>query len=158
MLIVGGESEAPDFDLTPELRRLSAVAQSAGVADQVVFVGRRDRPALKYLYSAADVFLSTPWYEPFGLTPLESMACGTPVIGSCVGGIQYTVREGETGFLVPPDNPDAIAERVAQLYAQPGLLQRFGENAVEHVQRRFKWGNVAQQIETVYQQLVGVPA
>ncbi len=87
LLIVGGDSEEPDPKITPELGRLMTIAQKEGVEDCITFVGRRQRNILKYYYSAADVFVSTPWYEPFGITPLEAMACGTPVIGSKVGGI-----------------------------------------------------------------------
>ncbi len=105
LLVVGGESEEPDPGRTPEIARLAEVARREGVEDQVVFVGRRDRDQLKYYYSAADLFVSTPWYEPFGITPLEAMACGTPVIGSNVGGIKFSVRDGETGYLVPPRDP-----------------------------------------------------
>ena len=87
--MVGGESEDPDPAVTPELARLMQIARDEKVAERVTFVGRRQRDVLKYYYSAADVFVSTPWYEPFGITPLEAMACGTPVIGSNVGGIKY---------------------------------------------------------------------
>ena len=93
-----------------------------GVADRVTFVGSRSRDELKYYYSAADVFVTTPWYEPFGITPLEAMACGTPVVGSNVGGIKFTVRDGETGYLVPAKDPAALAERIAYLYQNPKLL------------------------------------
>lgn len=97
LLIVGGESDDPDPRITSEIGRLQAIAEAAGVADHVTFVGRRGREVLKYYYSAADVFVTTPWYEPFGITPLEAMACGTPVIGSNVGGVKFTVSDGETG-------------------------------------------------------------
>jgi D-inositol-3-phosphate glycosyltransferase len=109
LLIVGGESDEPDPAATPEIGRLEAIARAEGVGDRVTFVGRRGREALKYYYSAADVFVTVPWYEPFGITPLEAMACGTPVVGSNVGGIKYTARDGETGYLVPPDDPDKLA-------------------------------------------------
>ena len=75
------------------------------MADAVTFVGSRGRDELRYYYSAADVFVTTPWYEPFGITPLEAMACGTPVVGAAVGGIKTTVVDGETGYLVPPERP-----------------------------------------------------
>ena len=87
--------------------------QEEAVEDLVTFVGRRDRTELVDYYNAADVFVSTPWYEPFGITPLEAMACGTPVIGSNVGGIKFSVADGETGYLVPPNDPAALAERIA---------------------------------------------
>src|SRR5205085_12063424 len=96
--------------------RWLAIARAEGVGDRVLFVGRRPRAALRCYYSAADLFLTTPWYEPFGITPLEAMACGTPVIGANVGGIKFSVRDGETGYLVPPRDHLAVAERLAHLY------------------------------------------
>jgi glycosyltransferase involved in cell wall biosynthesis len=95
LLIVGGESDSPDPELTPEIGRLQAIAQDLGVASHVTFVGRKGREVLKYYYSAADAFVTTPWYEPFGITPIEAMACGTPVIGAAVGGIKFTVKESQ---------------------------------------------------------------
>jgi glycosyltransferase involved in cell wall biosynthesis len=148
--VVGGESEDADPVKTPEIGRLRGVAREAGVADQVVFSGRVDRPRLKLYYSAADVFVTTPWYEPFGITPLEAMACGTPVIGASVGGIKYTVQDGITGFLVPPRDPEALADRLARCYREPELLQRFRRAGLRRVTRRFTWRRVAAAIDALY--------
>ncbi len=126
LLVVGGESETPDPHLTPEISRLQTIAQELGVAPRVSFVGRRGRDVLKYYYSAADVFVTTPWYEPFGITPIEAMACGTPVIGSNVGGIKFTVKDGETGYLVPPNEPELLAERLLHLLKNPQLMGLLG--------------------------------
>jgi glycosyltransferase involved in cell wall biosynthesis len=156
LLIVGGESERPDPRHTPELGRLSALAVEEGVADRVIFVGRRGRNELKYYYSAGDVFISTPWYEPFGLTPIESMACGTPVIGSRVGGIKYTVRDGETGYLVAPKDPRAVAECLARLFSEPELSRRFARNAVAHAHAEFTWTRVLDQLEDVYRSVAAL--
>src|SRR5690606_30079447 len=123
LIIVGGESEDPDPDLTPEIGRLCEIAEAEGVADLVHFIGRRGRELLKHYYGACDVFVTTPWYEPFGITPLEAMACGTPVVGSNVGGIKHTVVDGKTGFLVPPKDPAALAERLERLLLDKELRQ-----------------------------------
>jgi len=154
LLVVGGDSDAPDPAITPELGRLQGIAQDAGVAEQVVFVGRRGRDVLKYYYSAADIFLTTPWYEPFGITPLEAMACGTPVIGANVGGIAFTVQDGVTGYLVPPKDPAALAERIAYLYAHPHLRAAFGRQAIRRVNELFTWDKVAQGMEALYQDVL----
>ncbi len=102
LLIVGGASEVPEPAATPEIGRLQQIAGNEGVAEYVSFLGRRNRSILKAIYSAADVFVTLPWYEPFGITPLEAMACGIPVIGSDVGGIKFSVCDGTTGYLIPP--------------------------------------------------------
>jgi phosphoheptose isomerase len=154
LLIVGGESNDPDPRLTPELGRLQAIVREEGVADSVVFVGRRGREVLKYYYSAADVFVTTPWYEPFGITPVEAMACGTPVIGSNVGGIKFTVRDGETGYLVPPDDPGAIAERIAHLFRHPRLLNVFRRQAICRANDLFTWHSVASGVAAVYEDVL----
>ena len=154
MLIVGGDSNDPDPSLTPEIGRLRDVAREEGVADAVVFVGRRGREVLKYYYSAADVFVTTPWYEPFGITPLEAMACGTPVIGANVGGIKFTVRDGETGYLVAPDDAAAIAERIAHLYRHPRLMNVFRRQAIKRANDLFTWEHVATGVATVYEDVL----
>jgi len=154
LVVVGGESSAPDPRKTPELGRLQALTAELGLEGQVTFVGQRGREVLKYFYSAADVFVTTPWYEPFGITPLESMACGTPVIGANVGGIKYTVRDGETGYLVPPRNAQAVSDRLAFLYHRPEILHLFGHQAVRHVARKFTWSRVASALAGVYESIL----
>jgi glycosyltransferase involved in cell wall biosynthesis len=154
LLIIGGESDEPDPQKTPEIGRLQSIAAEEGVIDRVTFVGRRGREALKHYYSAADIFVSTPWYEPFGITPIEAMACGTPVIGSNVGGIKYTVVDGETGFLIPPKDPETLAERLAELLRDPELLERFREESLRRVNEHFTWEKVAAALCNVYERVL----
>jgi len=154
LLIVGGESNEPDPAITPEIGRLQAIAREEGVADEVTFVGRRSREVLRYYYSAADIFVTTPWYEPFGITPIEAMACGTPVVGANVGGIKFTVRDGETGYLVPPDDPAALGERLAHLYNQPKLLSVFRRQAIGRANSLFSWHRVAGAIASLYEEVL----
>lgn len=156
LLVVGGESEAPDPNCTPELGRLMKIARAEGVEGQVIFFGRRQRNLLKYYYSAADIFVSTPWYEPFGITPLEAMACGTPVIGSNVGGIKFTVAEGKTGYLVPPKDPDALANCLAHLFKNPATRKRFGKQAIDRVTKYFTWQTITHSLVNVYEEVIQV--
>jgi D-inositol-3-phosphate glycosyltransferase len=154
LVIVGGESDQADAARTPEIGRLMAIARQEQIGDWVTFAGRKGRDELKYYYSAADVFVTTPWYEPFGITPIEAMACGTPVIGANVGGIKYSVRDGETGYLVPPNDADALGEQLAQLFRHPQRLRRLSQRAVERVNRLFTWRRVAAQIADVYEDIL----
>ncbi|WP_235538460.1 glycosyltransferase family 1 protein [Pelomonas sp. Root1444] len=153
LLVVGGDAREPDEAATPEIGRLRAVARESGAAERVVFVGRRDRHELHDYYQAADVFVTTPWYEPFGITPLEAMACGTPVIGAAVGGIQHTVVDGLTGFLVPPHDPETLAQRLDDLRCIPELGRAMGRAGLARVKREFTWDSVAVKLARVYAQV-----
>lgn len=149
LYVVGGNAEDPNPVATPEIGRLAALAAELGIEDAVKFVGRRGRDRLRTLYSAADVFVTTPWYEPFGITPIEAMACGTPVIGSAVGGIRHTVRDGVTGLLVPPEDPAALAGSLAALAEDPALRLKLGRAARVRAQQ-FTWARVAAGIVLSY--------
>ncbi|GCE48731.1 glycosyltransferase involved in cell wall biosynthesis [Thermosporothrix hazakensis] len=154
LVLVGGESMEPDPPLTPEIGALQELAAELGVADRVVFVGKRQPEVLRYYYCAGDVAVTTPWYEPFGLTPLEGQACGRPVIGSAVGGITFTIADGETGLLVPPRDPAALAERLYQLFKDRALCERMGEAARQRVEREFTWPVAARRTAELYQALL----
>jgi glycosyltransferase involved in cell wall biosynthesis len=101
------------------------------------------------------VVICTPWYEPFGIVPLEAMACGVPVVASAVGGLTDTVVHGETGLHVPPRDPAAVAEAVKLLLASPAVRASFGRAGVRRVRRWYEWGRVAAQTEAVYARLAG---
>ncbi|WP_343628265.1 glycosyltransferase [Roseateles sp.] len=150
LLVVGGDAVVPDEARTPEIARLRRVAQDCGVEANVTFVGRRDRDQLRDYYRAADVFVTTPWYEPFGITPLESMACATPVIGSAVGGVQHTVVDGMTGYLVPPEDPRTLALRLDDLRRHPALGRLMGRAGLMRVQSEFTWDSVAARLAGIY--------
>jgi D-inositol-3-phosphate glycosyltransferase len=154
LLVVGGNSAEPDPLLTPEIGRLQQIARDQEILDQVTFTGSRSRDVLKYYYSAADIFVTMPWYEPFGITPLEAMACATPVIGSNVGGIKHTVIDGQTGYLVPPYDTELLAKRLAYLYERPHLRHAMGRNAQIRVQREFTWEKIAAQVACLYQDVI----
>jgi glycosyltransferase involved in cell wall biosynthesis len=147
LVIVGGNNE---LEKCTEYKRLMHIATELNIRDQVIFTGRKDRDQLKFYYAAADVFITTPWYEPFGITPLEAMACGTPVIGSRVGGIKYSVVEGVTGALVPPDDPRLLAKKIEHLISDQAFLKQLGKNAIKHVNTHFTWKKVAEQVDALY--------
>lgn len=151
LLIVGGESDEPDPLRTPEIGRLQKIAEEEKITDRVLFVGRAGRNRLKYYYNAADLFITTPWYEPFGITPLEAMACGTPVIGSNVGGIKFSVVHGRTGFLVPPNDPAILGARMREVLCNAELAMQLSRNSIRHVNTSFTWKAVTRQIAGVYE-------
>jgi len=150
LLIVGG-----DVDTAKELTRLKQLASDLKVSDKVYFLGQKSRQELKYYYTAADIFITTAWYEPFGITPLEAMACGTPVIGSKVGGIKYSVADGHSGVLVPPKDPEALARTITTLLQSPAILREMGNNALRRVNKLFTWELVARDMQAVYEGIIG---
>jgi glycosyltransferase involved in cell wall biosynthesis len=155
LLVVGGNSTEPDPLHTPEIGAMQVLANSLDISEQVIFTGRRPRDQLRYYYSAADVFVTTPWYEPFGITPIEAMACGTPVVGAAVGGIKDTVVDGQTGFLVPPNDPDALAQKLAWLHMHPKTARRLGWAGMRRAYRHYTWRSVAERIADVYEAAIG---
>jgi glycosyltransferase involved in cell wall biosynthesis len=114
-----------------------------GVAGRVTFTGSRPQRELHRYYGAADAVVAVPHYEPFGMTPLEAMACARPVVGSKVGGIKTSVADGETGYLVPPKDPGALAGRLVRLLSEAGLRERMGRAARRRIEEHYTWERVA---------------
>lgn len=151
-LVIAGGPERHLLRGDPEFRRLQQVASDMGVIGQIDFRGRVRRSLLPALYRSADVLACMPWYEPFGLVPLEAMACGTPVAASAVGGILDTVTDGITGMHVKPRDASHLAETLESLLSdrsRPDL----GASAARWA-RRFTWGRVGAQTLTAYRGLV----
>ncbi|HEX2028361.1 MAG TPA: glycosyltransferase [Nitriliruptorales bacterium] len=142
-LVVAGGPPRARLSHDPEARRLLAVAQQVGVADRVQLRGRVGRAAVPPLLRSADVLVSTPWYEPFGIAPVEAMATGVPVVVSAVGGMVDTVVEGVTGVHVPPRDPEALAEALGALLADPGRRHALGTAGLRRAREWYSWGRVA---------------
>lgn len=155
LCIVGGETGDPMDAATPELVRLRDIARDEGVLDFVDFTGRKARHQLRRYYCAADVFVTTPWYEPFGITPVEAMACSRPVVGADTGGIRYTVVDGETGFLVPPREPAQLAAKLDVLARDPALAARMGAAGLRRARKLFTWDSVGMQLARTFEELAG---
>jgi len=152
LVVVGGPSrEALDAD--PEVRRLRAIAAEAGVADRLVFAGAVPRSDVPAWVRSADVVLAVPWYEPFGITPLEAMACGRPVVATAVGGLVDTVADGVTGDLVPPRDPERLGEVLAALLADDERRAAYGAAGVKRARARYRWSRVVADTEAVYRQV-----
>src|ERR671938_337834 len=117
------------MDADPEVQRLRLIAKEAGVAQRGAIPRRVGRDRIPGLLRSADVAVTPPWYEPFGMVPLEAMACGVPVVATGVGGHLDTVLDGRTGALVPPRDPAALAQRLRELLADPARLAAIGSAA-----------------------------
>src|SRR5947208_3703346 len=113
------------------------LASMTGVADRVEFRGRVGRAELPALMRSADVVLCVPWYEPFGIVPLEAMACGVPVVASAVGGLIDTVVDGTTGLHVPPRSPERIAEALNELLPDEERRRALGRAGARRARSRY---------------------
>jgi D-inositol-3-phosphate glycosyltransferase len=89
------------------------------------------------------------------MVALEAMACGTPVVASHVGGLAFLVQNGETGFTVPVDEPQALADRLLQILSDPQLRDRLGANAVKAA-NQYAWDKIAARILALYHKVLGL--
>ena len=152
LLVAGGP--APDgLDADPAARRLRRHARDLGVEDRVRLLGRIDRAALPALLRSADIVACLPWYEPFGIVPLEAMSCGRPVVASAVGGLKDTVVGGLTGLHVPARQPDAAAEAFARLLDDSRLRRDLGDAGLQRVRAHYRWPAIAASTAAIYARL-----
>jgi D-inositol-3-phosphate glycosyltransferase len=149
LVVVGGPDPA-QLAADDEFRRLSALAVSSGVPDRVRLLGRLPHAELPEVMRSCQLLLAVPWYEPFGIAPLEAMAAGLPVVATAVGGLQDTVVDGVTGLLVPPRRPDLLAQAVNELLSDPSRRLAMGRAGRERVVARYGWDSVAEQTEACY--------
>jgi len=152
LAIIGGNPSASREQMTTEMVRLQKMCEDLGLDRSVVFLGKRDQDKLPYYYSAAEVLVMPSHYESFGMVALEAMACGTPVIASEVGGLAYLVRDGETGFTIPDQEPDALCDKLSWLLNDKTLHQMMSQRAVEYAQD-YAWDKIAKQIVEVYKEV-----
>jgi glycosyltransferase involved in cell wall biosynthesis len=158
-LVVAGGPAAGALADDAEARRLMELARSLGIADRVHLRGRVDRAGLAPLLRSADALVCVPWYEPFGIVPLEAMACGVPVVASAVGGLVDTVVHGVTGIHVPPRSPDELARALRGLLADPQLCRRLGRTGAQRARSRYSWARVARStLESYCEVLEPAPA
>ncbi|MET1021980.1 MAG: glycosyltransferase [Arthrobacter sp.] len=159
LLVVGGGGDATETERDSEARRLLTVASELGVRQQVTFRGQVPREAMPGIFRSADAVVCTPWYEPFGIVPLEAMACGIPVVAAAVGGLRDTVVDERTGLHVPSRDPEATAAALARLLADQGLRQSLGLAGQQRARSRYSWDRVAAETEKAYlQTLTGTAA
>jgi glycosyltransferase involved in cell wall biosynthesis len=117
-------------------------------------VRRADVPAL---LRSSDLVLCLPWYEPFGIVPLEAMACGVPVVGTAVGGLLDTVVPAVTGTLVEPQRPAMVAAAVRDLLDDPARRRAMGRAGATRARTLYSWDRVAAEHERIYARLAAVP-
>ncbi|WP_246535448.1 glycosyltransferase [Litoribacter ruber] len=136
----------------PDLEKLKQQISSLGLIEQFISVGYQDRPYL--YYGLMDFFCITSAHEGFGLVAAEAMLNRLPVIATRVGGLQDIVKDGETGFLVPPFSPDQIAEKLKILIEDTELRKSMGEKGYERAIVNYTAERYCQEVENLYLQLL----
>jgi D-inositol-3-phosphate glycosyltransferase len=140
LVVVGGDEQC-----RVELERLRSLSQRLMISDSVDFLGFVDHEKLPFFYNAADLCVVPSYYESFGLVALESLACGTPVVATKVGGIQSVIQQGETGYVVSDNAPHRLADKIGLLLSAPKAT---GETTdfIRASVARFSWSNIAEVI------------
>ena len=150
LLVVGGAldpgDDAPETEKILELRRL---VHEHRLEANVSFVGSRGQEELALFYAAADVCAVPSLTESFGLVALEAMACGTPVVGTRVGGLQTVIEDGESGLLVPAGDDEALAEAIARVLTDARLRMHLAHGARDRAEH-FTWAGVGDRIVALY--------
>ena len=151
--VIGGDPELSEEALTSEMARLQGIREQYGLSELVTFLGKRGQDTLPYYYSAAEAVVVPSYYESFGMVALEAMACGTPVVASQVGGLAFLVQDGITGFTVPFDEPQKLAEYLTTLIIDHELRQKMGKQAAAFAMD-YGWGNISQKVLDLYEELI----
>ena len=147
VLVVGGDNGKDQ-----ELDRLRRLTEELNVDDKFDFVGRVDQQELPTYYSAADVCVVPSFYESFGLAALESMACGTPVVASRVGGLSTVIQHGSTGYLKSWRCPEAFAHSLEMIISSKRLQDSMGAAARRRAEG-LGWDQVAERMAGIYDSL-----
>jgi len=136
------------------LQTLKDAVQTAGLGDRILFRPEVPTEAMADWYAALDLYVAPQRWEGFGLTPLEAMATGCPVIATRVGAFEQLVLEGETGMLVPPDDIPALAQAASSALSDPHRLTQWRSNARAHVAENFSITTEARSLIALYRKLL----
>ena len=147
LIVVGEDGNRPG-----EVQKLKALAENLGVAQSITFRGVVDHEQLPRYYNAADVCAFPSFYESFGLVPLESLACGTPVVATEVGDLKNIILEGQTGYVIPNGQAPLLAEKLGLILRgkSPDMKDPAG---IRESISRYNWSNIALLIEDQIRQL-----
>jgi glycosyltransferase involved in cell wall biosynthesis len=156
-VVIAGGPPAERLDADPEARRLRAIAEQVKVGDRVHLLGSVPSADMPAWYRSADVLCCPSWYEPFGLTPLEAMACGVPVVTYAVGGLAESVIDGVTGVHVTPRDVRGLALALRGLVGDDVRRMSYASAAADRVRSRYTWQRAALDTERVYAAATGLP-
>ncbi len=151
VLFVGGDLDQHG-EPVDALANVARQTINKGIAAQFQFAGSQPQDRLPLFYRAANAVAVPSRYESFGLVAVEAMACGIPVVAARAGGMAFTIEEGESGYLVPVAEPEALASALSRVVSSPALQARMGA-AGREAAMRFSWPSVANAIQHIYDRL-----
>jgi mannosylfructose-phosphate synthase len=150
-LVIGGGSKNPKAHEIDVKGSLLALVDALSLRDRVTFTGYVPDADLDTYYRRARVFVLPSKYEPFGMTVLEAMACGTPVVATRHGGLRHVLTHGEDSLLVDPSDPEELSAAVLDVLKDEALARRLGEAGLRLVRDRFSWQSIARQTLSFYE-------
>lgn len=150
LIVIGGDTESQS-----ELDRLHNISQELNIQDLVTFTGNLEHEELPQYYSAADICVIPSYYESFGLVALESLACGTPVVSTRVGGIEKIVQQGKTGYIVDSNSAPELAKGIAKILSNKSSgSPRANTEFIRDSISQFNWGYVAEALIEQYETML----
>jgi D-inositol-3-phosphate glycosyltransferase len=147
VIVVGEDGNRPG-----EVQKLKALAENMGVGQFITFRGVVDHEQLPLYYNAADVCAFPSFYESFGLVPLESLACGTPVVATEVGDLKHIILNGQTGYVIPNGQAPLLAEKLGLILRGKSPEMRDPKGIRDSISR-YDWSNIALLIEGQIRQM-----
>ena len=138
----------------PYKKELQLLTKKYGLQETVQFIGHLSKRSLKDLYYSSSVVVLPSLSEGLPRVIIEAMACAKPVIATSVGGVQEIVKDGENGFLVPPDDPAALQSKIAFLLAHPEFSKKLGKNGRQLVIKNFSGKNLLKGYIELYKKVL----
>jgi mannosylfructose-phosphate synthase len=145
LLLAVGSTEPSQWEIE-ETERMRKQAKELGISERVLFRDYIPDEALADHYRAADVFALSSRYEPFGMTAVEAMACGTPTVVTTEGGLWEQVTWGLEALYANPFDPEAFGHAITSILLYPRVFQQLAKHGSQKARSRFTWTGVAQQI------------
>jgi len=155
-LVIGGGSPQPKDTELEVLTKIKAIIEGKGLHDRAHVIGYVPDGLMVPSYQQAEFFVLPSIFEPFGMTVLEAMACGTPVVASRFGGIREVISSGKNGLLVDPSNTSQFAKAMVRLLKNRDFADNMGQKGRQTIQKQFSWEAIAGKHVAFYERFMGL--
>ncbi len=142
-LIIGGGSPTPQARELEVLSMIKGIIDQSGLEERTQVIGYVPDDKIVSLYQYSELFVLPSIFEPFGMTALEAMACGRPVVASKLGGIRNVIESGKNGLLVDPSNSEEFAEAIIKILSDKNLAEKLGQEGFDTIQKLYSWEAIA---------------